>query len=80
MGQQTLTEKIRDWIGNMGWLLFLWGNNYTDEQYQKLRDEDTLRHYDSGPILETKVENEQLWVRIDDQLSKEKPNIRLVHF
>lgn len=35
MGPQTLLERIREWIGGIGWRLFLWGMNLTADSYWK---------------------------------------------
>lgn len=33
MGELTLLERIREWIGGIGWRVFLWGSKRTEEEY-----------------------------------------------
>lgn len=33
MGTSTIFEQFREWIGGIGWAIFLWGINMTEEQY-----------------------------------------------
>jgi hypothetical protein len=40
MGEQTFLERLREWIGNIGYKVFLWSNGWTDEQFiQKVREQ-----------------------------------------
>ena len=33
MGKLNLLTKLKLFIGNVGWKLFLWGNEFTEEEY-----------------------------------------------
>jgi hypothetical protein len=33
MGNFTLFETMREWIGGVAWIVFLWGIRMTEEQY-----------------------------------------------
>ena len=80
MGKQSLTAKIKETIGAVAWRVFLWSNGWTDEQYQELRDEDVLRLLDTCPVAETKVDDdEQLWVRLEENQLEERGSVRLLH-
>jgi len=35
MGKETIKEKIKEKIASIGWKMFLWGSNMTDEEYWK---------------------------------------------
>lgn len=35
MGEETLIEKVRRWIGEFGFRLVLWSNRMTAEQYME---------------------------------------------
>jgi hypothetical protein len=62
----------------MSWRLFLWANNWTDDEYQQLRDEDAFRTLDANPIAEIKVIDEQRWVRLEN-FPEGRGRIRLIH-
>jgi len=36
MGELTTLEKLRQWIGDCGYKLFLWSRGWTDEQFVDL--------------------------------------------
>lgn len=36
MGEMTLLERIREWIGDAAFLVFLWSRGWTEEQYIEL--------------------------------------------
>ncbi len=31
--RESLSQKIRMFISNIGWKLFIWGNDFTEEEY-----------------------------------------------
>lgn len=33
MGKSTLLETIKDWISSIGWKMFIWGINMTEDEY-----------------------------------------------
>jgi hypothetical protein len=43
MGKQTLTEKLREWIGGIGWRVFLWSIRMTATEYIAAVVEDENR-------------------------------------
>ena len=36
IGKLTIIEKIKSFIGKIGWILFLWANNMTAEEYWEI--------------------------------------------
>lgn len=51
MGNLTFTDKIlqfiTEWIGGIGWSLFLWSVGMTDEDYRQAIKEDVIREFES---------------------------------
>ena len=43
MGELNIFQKIRQLIGNIGWILFIWGNDITEEKYWDLIYEQEKR-------------------------------------
>ena len=33
MGRVGLIDRLKQFIASIGWKLFIWGNNYTQEEY-----------------------------------------------
>ena len=33
MKKETLLERLKRFLGSIGWKLFIWGNNFTQEEY-----------------------------------------------
>ena len=33
MGKQSIVDKVKDFIAGIGWKLFLWGSEFTAEEY-----------------------------------------------
>lgn len=46
MGNPTIIDRLRDWIGRLGWDLFIWANYGGKEQvYHIFRDQDAFITY-----------------------------------
>jgi nitrogen fixation-related uncharacterized protein len=45
MGQPTLLDKIREFIGGIGFRVFLWSINSTQDEYIEMILEDARREY-----------------------------------
>ncbi len=43
MSDKTIFEKIRSWIGGLGFDVFLWSVKMTKEDFWKAQDEDARR-------------------------------------
>jgi hypothetical protein len=39
LGEETIADVIRRWIGSAAWRVFLWANRQTEEQYWRHLDE-----------------------------------------
>jgi len=39
MGEQTLWNRIKEFIGHIAWSIYLWSHNWTEDQYFKIADE-----------------------------------------
>jgi hypothetical protein len=39
MGELTLLEKIKQAIGDFGWRIYLWGHEFSEDQYFEIMDE-----------------------------------------
>lgn len=80
MGELSLKDKFWDFLAHFFWRGFLWAEGWTDEQYQKLRDEDAYDTLRTAPIAEIKVDDEdRLWVRLDNYMPDKKGAIRLLY-
>jgi hypothetical protein len=47
MAQPNTWQRIREWIGHIGWRLFLWGYNMTEAEYLADVYEEAAREYKS---------------------------------
>jgi hypothetical protein len=47
MEKETIVERIRRFIASIGWKLFIWGNDFTQEEYwgRIYRDEKRYRRH-----------------------------------
>lgn len=36
MGELTLWDRLREWIGSIAWLVFLWASEHTEEEYWRI--------------------------------------------
>ena len=39
MGELTILERIRDFIGSIAWKIWLWSHRWTDDDYWRIMDE-----------------------------------------
>ena len=59
MGKIELIERIKQWIAVIGWNLFIWGNNITEEEYwQRIYEQE--KAYLEGARAESSDENSGL--------------------
>lgn len=78
MGEPSLKDKIADRVASLFWYAFLWAEGWSEDEYNKLRDEDAYRVLDTSPIAEMKMVNGHLWVRVDP-FPEGRGAIRLMH-
>jgi hypothetical protein len=45
MGRQTLCDRLREWLGGIGFRVFLWSINATQDEYIEMILEDARREY-----------------------------------
>lgn len=44
MGKISVWQNLKNWIASIGWKLFIWGNNTTEEEYWESIYEQELSH------------------------------------
>ncbi len=44
MKKETLLERLKRFLGSIGWKLFIWGNNFTQEEYWERIFQQELAH------------------------------------
>jgi len=44
MGQESILHKLRDWVGGIGFAIFLWSQNLTLEEYITELTRDAVEH------------------------------------
>lgn len=47
MGKQTWLDSLREWIGGIGFRVFLWSIRATQDEYIEMILEDARREYES---------------------------------
>jgi nitrogen fixation-related uncharacterized protein len=47
MGKQTLFDRLREWVGGVGFRVFLWSIRATQDEYIEMILEDARREYQS---------------------------------
>jgi hypothetical protein len=47
MGQPSLLDRLREWIGGIAFDVFLWAYRMTNDEYLEMVYEDARREYES---------------------------------
>ena len=47
MGKQSMLDRVREWVGGVGFRVFLWSIRATQDEYIEMILEDARREYQS---------------------------------
>jgi len=53
MGELSILEKIRQWIGDIAWDIFLWGHDYKEEEFIRVMSQQYLEGQNRNESCDT---------------------------